>query len=386
MLALDQVKQHIDEGLAALTRELKELKTAMNSTKRASMALVNAQTIALPASTPTVSPAARQDPTESQLQNAAQQVLQMKRKLSSGVAIPTRTEAVIADNNLGLASPAPSTASATEAKVTRLAAELRSSFDEIKSVRRDLGALRQVYTEFRAQSANIIGSLRAQTEHVKGLANSQVAGSRAFIDTGKAKLDTRSQDVLTKVEDLQDTIDDLKNDVTSRRMRPKPKQMDAIRATITSSQAELDDLTKYIATVKPMWKKTWEAELQNIVDEQHLLNYQEELLSDLKTDHENVVNLFNQIEEYSSLQQTTRGRKPSYRPPSPEAGHEGLSTVMLEIKGRPQASDKRLKAIELAEKQRQKEAEDRTDEFASELSGFVEGRRLKKTGASTRSS
>ena len=347
----------------------------MNSSKRASVALIAAQT-AGQAPQSVLSPgSSRQPPTELQLHTAAQGVLEMKRKLSTSAGAKAST----ADDANGSEVSTPATP-ITEARVQKLASELKSSIQEVRNARREIGVLRQMYTDFRSETSTIIGTLRSQTEKVKDIANSKVAGSRAFIDTGKAKLDTRSQDLLTKIEDLQDSIDDLKNDVTVKRMRPRPKQMESVQATISSSQAELDDLSKYIATVKPMWKKTWEAELQNIVEEQGLLNYQEELLTDLKTDHENVVALFTQIQEYVTLQHTTKGRKTAYRPPSPDGTHDGLSTVLLEVKGRPQASDKRMKAIEMAEKARQKEADERTDEFAAELGGFVDGRKLKKTG------
>ena len=226
----------------------------------------------------------------------------------------------------------------------------------------------------------MLATLRTQTERVKDMATSNIGGTRAFIDSGKAKLDNKSQDLLTKIEELQDSIDDLKNDVTTRRIKPKPKQLENIQQSITGRQSELDDLTKYIATVKPMWKKTWEAELQNIVEEQQLLNHQEELLSDLKADHDNVVTIFDQIQQYVSMRQASSGRSRDFRPPSPDPGHEGLRTVMLEVKGLAADPDKRMKAIQQAEKARSKEAANKTDEFANELGGFVEGRKLRKTG------
>lgn len=325
------------------------------------------------------SPRMIRQPSETQFRSVAQQVIEMKRRLSS-VAVPTGEESAAADSITNLVSPTPSTASASEAKIVRLASDLKSSYDEIQSVRRDVGVLRQVYTDFRTETSGVLGSLREQTNHVKNLANAQVSGSRAFIDTGKAKLDSRSQELLTKVEELQDAIDDLKNDVTARRIKPKPKQMDAIKSSISTRQTELEELTKYIATVKPMWKKTWEAELQNIVEEQQLLNHQEELLSDLKADQENVVAIFEQIQKYLSLRQATPARKPEYRPPSPEHSHEGIKTVMLEVRGLNADPDKRMRAIEQAEKARQREVANQTDEFASELGSFVDGRMLRKTG------
>ena len=380
-IALDQVKHHIDEGMAALAKDLKDLKASLQSARRNSNTAAPTLNLDIPAQIPLVSPIERLPPLDSQYQSAAQQVMHIERK-ESPILFRSEDQQKDADTKFGTTSQIVSSSAISDDRVSRLAQDLKSSFNEVQSVRRDVGILRQVYLDFKSETANIFSTLRIQSDQVKDLANSKVAGSRAFIDTGKTKLDSRSQELLTRIEELQDNIDDLKNDVTTRRIKPKPKHMETIKSSIISRQAELVDLSKYIATVKPMWKKTWEAELQNIVEEQQLLNHQEELLADLKADHENVVTIFDQIQQYVSLRLASSGRKTDFRPPSPEIGHGGLRTVLLEVKGLAPASDDRMKAIERAEKARQIEAAGRTDEFASELNGFVEGRLLKRTGKS----
>lgn len=377
-IALDQVRQHIDEGLASLSRELKDLKVTMS--RRMSVAAPSAPSLLQAVSqspsqvmSPLTKTATPEDPPAS---TASAEISQIKRTASSASVKGTDSSSQPKASSL----PGLTTQAETEPRIRQLHAELRRSHDEVQSVRRELGALRQVYTDFRAETAGVLATLKSQTIHVKEIAGTKVAGERAYIDEGKVKLDNRSQDLLTKIEELQDTIDDLKNDVVSRKIKPKPRQMEAIQKAITAGESGLDSLSRYITTVKPMWKKTWEAELQNIVDEQQLLNHQEELLADLRADHENVVTVFEQIQQYVALQNTNKIRKPEYRPPSPEEGHQGLRTVMLEVKGLAPASDKRMKAIEMAEKTRQKETLDKSDEFAQELSGFVEGKMLKKTG------
>jgi hypothetical protein len=345
-----------------------------------SSALQTAPLTASPSST--LSPQPRPPPSEAQIQQAAEDVLSMKR-LPSAVSLAKPDDHVKPEKEKkdeAITSPTGSTGSQSDARLHKLAAELKSSYNEVQTVRREIGALRQVYLDFRTETGSLISGLKAQATRVKEIAETKVAGERAYIDEGKVKLDNRSQDLLTKIEELQDTIDDLKNDVVNRKIKPKPRQLDAVRATIKAGQADLDSLSQYIATVKPMWKKTWEAELQNIVDEQQLLNHQEELLSDLQADHENVVTVFEQIEQYVSLQSNNKIRRPEFRPPSPEQGHQGLKSVMMEVKGLAPASDKRMRAIEMAEKIRLKEVEGKTDEFTQELSGFVEGKLLKKTG------
>ena len=58
----------------------------------------------------------------------------------------------------------------------------------------------------------------------------------------------------------------------------------------------------------------------------------------------------------------------------------GLSTVMLEIRGASVDPERRLKAIEASQKNRERELAGRADEFEAELKGFVGGKKLKMTG------
>jgi len=131
-----------------------------------------------------------------------------------------------------------------------------------------------------------------------------------------------------------------------------------------------------------MWKKTWEEELQNIVEEQQFLSHQEEFLADLLEDHKAVLEIYGHVEKVISLRGSTPGRTPRSRGIKPlpaEEGHTGLGTVMLEIRGAAVDTERRLKAIEANQKVRQKELSTRS-EFEDELSGFVGGKKLKMTG------
>lgn len=266
---------------------------------------------------------------------------------------------------------------------SRVVTDLKTQFDEVQNLRRDLGIMRQLYTEFMKQTKESLGSLRGQTQNVRQLASAKVGGARAYIDDGKTKLDARSQNVLTKMEELQDLIEGIKDDVLKRNVSPRPQILRNIKNDIESVNSELQNLKEHIQTVKPMWKKTWEEELQNIVEEQQFLTHQEEFLSDLLEDHKAVIEVFGHVEKVISLRGPGGGaRRPGrgFRPPPPEEGHTGLSTVMLEIKGAAVDPERRLKAIAANEKAREKELAARSDEFQAELAGFVEGKKLKMTG------
>jgi len=147
-----------------------------------------------------------------------------------------------------------------------------------------------------------------------------------------------------------------------------------------------------------MWKKTWEEELQNIVEEQGFLGHQEELLADLREDHKALVEVFKHVRKVITLRRgagnsssggggvnglggSGRGRAFLKQPLSAEETQGGLSTVMMEIRGAAVDPDKRMKAIAASQKNREREmAAGRSDAFQNELEGFVSGKKLKMTG------
>lgn len=265
---------------------------------------------------------------------------------------------------------------------TRIVSDLKTQFDEVQNLRRDLGIMRQLYTDFMKQTKDSLSTLRAQTQNVRQLASAQVGGARGYIDDGKTKLDARSQTVLTKMEELQDTIESIKDDVLKRNVSPRPLVLKSVKEDCAAIAKELEDLKDHMQTIKPMWKKTWEEELQNIVEEQQFMSHQEELLGDLLEDHKAVLEVYGHVQKVISLRSSgsakSKGRL--FKPPPLDEGHTGLSTVMLEIRGAAVDPEKRMKAIAANEKQREKELRGRSDEFQTELSGFVSGHKLKMTG------
>jgi len=268
---------------------------------------------------------------------------------------------------------------------TRIVGDLRTQFDEVQNLRRDLGVMRQLYSEFMKSTKDTLGSLRGQTQNVRQLASAKVSGARSYIEDGKAKLDTRSQNVLTKMEELQDTVECVKDDVLKRHISPRPQVLKTIKGEIESLANELTSLKDHITTVKPMWKKTWEEELQLIVEEQQFLSHQEEFLMDLQDDHKAVLEVYGHVEKVISLRGSGTGKgagrsRQLARQITGEADSGSLNNVMAEIRGGSVDPERRLKAIAANEKSREKEKAGQSDEFQAELSGFVGGKKLKMTG------
>ncbi|KAK7687293.1 hypothetical protein QCA50_009798 [Cerrena zonata] len=371
---LDQIKQHIDSQIGSLSQDIKDLRTMVVNGRRASVP--PPMIIGQPIDTTPGPPR----PSEKTFRNVARQIA---RILPEGERTPQqhRPEPLVPQMT-GTLQPQMTGASVMSEYSSRVVLDLKTQFDEVQNLRRDLGIMRQLYNDFIKQTKESLGTLRTQTQNVRQLASAKVGGARAYIDDGKTKLDARSQNVLTKMEELQDLVEGIKDDVLKRNVSPRPQVLKNIKADVDSVNAELQNLKDHIQTVKPMWKKTWEEELQNIVEEQQFLTHQEEFLSDLLEDHKAVIEVFGHVEKVISLRGPGGGRKPGrgYRPPPPEEGHTGLSTVMLEIRSAAVDAERRLKAIAANEKAREKELATRSDEFQAELAGFVEGKKLKMTG------
>ena len=322
-------------------------------------------------------------PSDRQFRNVARRLSRIIPPVEEDEITPRGTPEPIAPQMTGTAlQPQMTGVSIMSEYSNRVANDLKTQFDEVQNLRRDLGIMRQLYTEFMKSTKESLSALRTQTQNVRQLANVKVGGERAYIDDGKTKLDSRSQNVLTKMEELQDTVEAIKDDVLKRNISPKPQVLKKIKGDIDAVAAELQSLKDHIHTIKPMWKKTWEEELQNIVEEQQFLTHQEEFLGDLLEDHKAVVEVYGHVEKVISLRGSGSAKLKSrkFLPPPPEEGHNGLSSVMLEIRGSAADAERRMKAIAATEKQREKELKNRSDEFQSELTGFVAAKKLKMTG------
>lgn len=376
---LDQIKQHIDLQISSLTQELRDLRKTVAENRRSSVVLSSAPVIEdADLSTPA--------PTDRQLQTVARRLSRLVRREGSQNRTETNvltTPLVPQETGQSLLQPQMTGSSAMSEYSVRIVSDLRTQFDEVQNLRRDLGTMRQLYTEFMKQTKDTLTGLRTQTQTVRQMASTQVPGARSYIDAGKKKLDARSQNVLTKMEELQDTVETVKDDVLRRHISPKPQVLRSVNEGLSTVGTELESLTEHIKTIKPMWKKTWEEELQSIVEEQQFLNHQEEFLADLIEDSKAVAEIYGHVEKVISIRGSSgrggRGRG-GFKLPPPDKDHGGLSTVMLEIKGAPVDPERRLKAIEASQKNREKELAGRADEFEMELKGFVGGKKLKMTG------
>src|SRR6266702_1437304 len=336
-VALDQIKKHIDVQISSLAQELRDLRKTVGENRRSSVLVP-----------PMIDETSVVElPTDRQLQKVARRLSRLVQREGA----PTQPEASVVGPPLVpqetgqslLLQPQMTGSSVMSEYSLRIVSDLRTQVDEVQNLRRDLGIMRQLYTEFMKQTKATLTGLHTQTQAVRQMASTQVPGARSYIDAGKTKLDARSQNVLTKMEELQDTVEGVKDDVLKRHISPKPQVLRSIKEDLSTVGAELESLTEHINTVKPMWKKTWEEELQSIVEEQQFLNHQEEFLADLIEDRKAVTEVYGHVEKVISLRGSSGARG---------ARGRGLKSLVV----------------------------DRADEFEEELKGVVGGKKLKMTG------
>lgn len=258
--------------------------------------------------------------------------------------------------------------------------EVKSKLSQVESIRRDMGVVRQLHDGFRAEMQGLMGGLREKSSQLK-VQPVNLSGARKFVDEGKNELDTTAEDITKRLEDLQDTIDELKLDVTARKCRPSSTQMQHCDQEAKNLQGDISKLAEKLQTVKPMWKKTWEEELQNIVKEQQFLKEQEALLEDLQEDHAAILEVFEQLQKIREIQEKSKsGPRRQFRITPIDSGHEGMTSVLKQVTTIDVDPERRLRALNQAEKMRGRELANRIDEFEEELTNFVGTKKLRMTG------
>lgn len=383
MVALGQIKQHIDNQMTSLSQDLRELKSSVASMKRMSV-----QPALGPPSLPSAAPGPDSParPSERQFQTLARRLSKIRTNDGSGLSPPQLQQLQPQQTGTSLVSQATGTSNLTmmsDAASVRIVSDLKTQFDEIVLLRRDLGVMRQMYVDFVNQTKASIGNMRTQAQTVRQLAGTKVSGDRAYVVAGREKLDSRTTTLLTRLEELQDSVENLRHDVVKRHVTPRPAAMKMLKETIASTATELHGIKEYIETVQPMWKQTWARELAGIVEEQEFLRHISEFVGDLATDHAEAEKIFEDINGVVSIRPsapTPRAGGRSFRPPPPDEGHQGITSVLSQIRVAAVDPEQRMRAIEASQRQRKMDLAGRSDAFQAELSGYVQGKKLKMTG------
>jgi len=353
---LDEVKRHIDDGLAGLKKIVVSL---AGSVEQQGLQMTRV--------------AERQE-------DAARKIAELSVAPSMTIPAPAPTPA------------APSTSKSPFAAANTLSpGDAATKLNEVRDLRRDLAVLRQVFSTFVADMNTSMSTIKTKASAVKQVAAKAVTSGnegRVYVEKGKAVLGADADNLVTRVDDLQDTVEDLRKDVVLRGVRPLPRQLEAVSKEIAMAKTELRKMADYIKREKPLFRRVWERELEVVCEEQEFFSMQESLVNDLEDDLEKASQTFVLVEQCSEQQLKANAgssRNASRSFPlalgdDPLNPTEAKVSVLSEVRALQPNHESRLEAIERAEKARQKELEGRVPAFQKELGAFVEENKLRKTG------
>lgn len=350
--ALDEVKRHIDDGMSALTKIVREVKQNVDD----------------------------QGTTLQRVSDRQQETASELARLATAQPMTPAT----ADGSKVVAGPG-----------RKLGA---GHLGELQSLKRDLAIMRQTYSSFQSEVQNSMSSIRTKAANVKTVAAKaaipDIEGDAgySYVTTGRKQLNTDSDRLVGKVDDLQDLVEDLRKDVVHRGVRPLPRQLEGVAKDITGLTKELKRMEDYMSQEKPVWTKIWEKELEDVCQGRDELRLMEDLLVDLRDDLEKATETFTLVEQATKEQMKDNGTSASAgtaRQFAKGLNSLGNSTnqsaakedLLGEVRALQPNHEDRLEAIERAEKIRQKELESRRgNALQLEISSFVEEGKLKKSG------
>ena len=241
----------------------------------------------------------------------------------------------------------------------------------LKTLKHDLSTLKSEQASFESVFSASLASLRAlPLSQVQIVTGDDLASQ-------KSDLESKTQALVTLSDDLSDQVDDLRVDITQKRIRPHPRTIAAVRKQNTTVQSQIAAVETQLKTLKPIWKRKWEEELQQVIDGQEFLRHQETLVTDLKKDLVDTETVITQIVQAAELFESSAPREWL----SGAVGSGGRDAVLGEVKTLQPDSAGRLEAIKRAERQRIREMElRRENDFQLELGEVVNSEKMRVQG------
>ncbi|CAO3703492.1 unnamed protein product [Rhizopus stolonifer] len=207
----------------------------------------------------------------------------------------------------------------------------------------------------------------------------ELAG-RKGIEEAQHVIKSVSELLTSRLERLQDDVDQLKQDITQRRCRPSKNRLRHCQTESEWLLKEMQELETRIKNYRPIWKKMWEAELQQIVKEQQFLKSQEVLWQELEDDYRSIQIVLEQATQISDIHERKKQQRGLEFKVVAIEGFDGMSSVMKEVESIRVDHERRLRALDEAERARSRALAQSIDAFERELIDFVCLKKLKKTG------
>ncbi|OMJ30390.1 Bud site selection protein 6 [Smittium culicis] len=185
------------------------------------------------------------------------------------------------------------------------------------------------------------------------------------------------------IEDLELLVNELRKDVVIRGSNPTFKLIDSTKSDLIKLQTNGDNLKEKIDNAKIEWKKLWELELQNIIEEQtfikHVSSELDILLSDSVTLQEMLETIEMRMESKNDTSEFSVGiSDEKFSKLMQLGGYEdeaeieyAKNAVLEEISRTNIDHEKRLDAINQSERIRKLDLRSRTTDFQEELAYVV---------------
>ncbi|KAF5092470.1 hypothetical protein D0Z03_002840 [Geotrichum reessii] len=346
---VDEVKKQIDEGLALLTKHVVDLNNKVTNNSTTITELAN-------------------------LQKSMQE--SYEKMLESGAKVQGSIDTAIAPQ--AVANGEFTDGGKLAVTDTQKLADLRKEIAIVKQVSGStISELRKTVTDLIKKSQQLQASNALPPPG---------DSSRSFMERCFKKLSADSDKLLTDADDLQDIIEALRKDVAQRAVRPDVRKMESVAKELAAARKDLQAIEQFIVSEKVGWKKIWERELDKICEEQQTLKLHEDIIVDLFDDLDKAAQTFELVEQCISEQSKAGGPRPLRHvtlPPPVESVIHAKDAVLSEVSALKPNHERRLEAIERAEKLRKKELQIRgitADVFKQELGEFVADDKLKKSG------
>ncbi|KAJ3301085.1 Bud site selection protein 6 [Blyttiomyces sp. JEL0837] len=224
---------------------------------------------------------------------------------------------------------------------------------------------------------------------------------RANFPASKSAIVQLRESLTPRLQDLREVVEELRLDVTLRRVRPSRVHVERAVAESQEIAATTQKLQELLDSVRPDWKAGWEAELQQIVQEQGYLKESERCVGEVEEDCGEVIEVLSAlmlvVEMFEDGRKGTGGGENREIAAarfkgvlSTEEIVEGYRAMLEEMKITVDGeghSERRMRALQRAERLRRWEAAAKveagtlTTEFEKELRAVVNGvGGLKNTG------
>ncbi|KAI0223977.1 Bud site selection protein 6 [Massospora cicadina] len=232
--------------------------------------------------------------------------------------------------------------------------DLQSLRNQLANLRQDLAIARQISTDFQHDSqealSNILDLIATFNEQI----NSDNDAMHRLLVSGKDKMESNALELANLLEEVQKNVEDF-------------------------SAGPCSASLEFLSEAKPLWKKTWEVMLQDIVKEQQALKEHEAIIEDMRADYEHLVETFLQLRKFLELKRKSQIQQPSFDVESVDVDF-ARQALLQEIACVETNSERRLRAFEEARQSREWELRNQLNPFEEELSDFVGGAKLRKTG------